>query len=180
MAAILLTVFFVQAGSSGKIQQPIAFNHKKHFQNNVSCDVCHPLYTNYSSAGIPGVKVCLRCHEEVINRMPEKDKIQNYRKSGQEIPWVRVHRIKITAGTLFKPLPAKTFAMIYGGSEKINFSHRRHVIFGKVDCSECHGNVAGMEKPFTRPFIEWVMDSCISCHETKGKKVSVDCATCHR
>ena len=180
---ILLVLFFARTGSSGKIRQPIAFNHKKHTQNHVTCDVCHPLYKNHARAGIPGVKLCIRCHEEVIYRMPEKDKIQEYRESGREIPWSRVYRIKPDVyGTdrILSGIPNKVLGHVYGGTNPIYFSHRRHTTIGKVACKECHGDVAEMEKPITQPIANIEMDRCISCHKTQEKKVSVDCADCHR
>ncbi|HEA66654.1 MAG TPA: hypothetical protein ENI07_07530 [Desulfobacterales bacterium] len=183
VGAILLVVVFAQTGSIGKIHQPIAFNHKKHYQNHVSCDVCHPLYKDHERAGIPGVGICLRCHEEIINRIPEKDKIQNYRESGSEIPWIRVYRIRPSfygLDTLLRGIPNKVIEHVYGGKDSIYFSHRRHVIFGKIDCSNCHGNVTDMEKPITRPSLKMDMDRCMSCHQTQQEEVSVDCVVCHR
>jgi hypothetical protein len=183
IGTVFLVVFFTQTGSFGKAQQPIAFNHKKHTQNHVVCEVCHPLYKNHARAGIPGVKTCVRCHEEVIYRMPEKDKIQEYRKSGQEIPWSRVYRIKSDIyglDRLLYGIPNRVIGHVYGGKDPIYFSHRRHTAIGKVQCKECHGDVANMEKPITQLSVEIEMDRCMSCHQAQEKKVSVDCADCHR
>lgn len=182
IGAVLLLFLFTQTGS-GKIRQPIAFNHKKHTQRHVACEVCHPLYKNHPRAGVPGVKLCIRCHEEVIHRMPEKDKIREYRESGKEIPWLRVYRIEPDFYGWDRPLrgiPNKILDRVYGGNNPIYFSHRRHATLGKVACQECHGDVAKMEEPITRPFVTIEMDWCLSCHKTQKIKVSVDCADCHR
>jgi hypothetical protein len=183
IAALVLVLFFAQTGSSRKIQQPIAFNHKKHAQNRVTCEVCHPLYKDHARAGIPGVKLCIRCHEEVIYRMPEKDKIQEHRESGREIPWSRVYRIEpdiYGLDRLLYGIPNKVLGHVYGGENPIYFSHRRHTAIGKVECRECHGDVASMEKPITHRSVKIEMDRCMSCHKAQKEKVSVDCADCHR
>ena len=182
IGAVLLLSLFTYTGI-GKMQQPIAFNHKKHTQRHVACEVCHPLYKNHPRAGVPGVKLCIRCHEEVIHRMPEKDKIQKYREAGKEIPWQRVYRIKpdiYGLDSLFYGIPNRVLGHVYGGKNPINFSHRRHTAIGKIECRECHGDVANMEKPITRLFAEIEMDRCLACHQAQEKKVSVDCADCHR
>ncbi len=183
VAAVFLAVLLTRAETFGKGRQPIAFNHKKHVQRHVACAVCHPLYKTHTRAGIPGVKTCIRCHEEVIFRMPEKEKIQAYREAGTEIPWTRVYRAKPDTYGLdkyFAGIPGKILDHIYGGKNPINFSHRRHTTLGKVDCSECHGDVAGMEIPLTKPLIPIEMPRCLACHEKQREKVSVDCADCHR
>lgn len=183
IGAVFLVVFFTQTGSGAEIRQPIAFNHKKHTQNYVTCEVCHPLYKDHARAGIPGVKICIRCHEDVIYRTQEKDKIQKYRESGREIPWSRVYRIKpdfYGLDRFFYGIPNKVIGHVYGGTNPIYFSHRRHTSIGKIECKKCHGDVANREEPITQPFVEFDMDRCISCHQAQEKKVSVDCADCHR
>jgi hypothetical protein len=180
--AASFVAFWAGTMSGARPLQPIAFNHKKHAQHNVTCDICHPLYRDQPRAGIPGVKTCIRCHEEIIYRMPEKDKIQEYRKSGTEIPWPRVYRIEpdiYGLDRIFRGIPSKVLGHIYGGRNPIHFSHRRHTAIGKVECNECHGDVANMERPVTRTFGAIEMDGCISCHKAQEEKVSVDCATCH-
>lgn len=182
ISAVLPVFFFTQTGIGGKIRQPIAFNHKKHAQHHVTCETCHPLYKDHPRAGIPGVKICIRCHEELIYRMPEKDKIQVHREAGREISWSRVYRIKPSIyglDRLFYGIPNRILDHFYGGKNPIYFSHRRHTIIGKVECRECHGDVANMKKPITQPFVEFEMDRCISCHKAQEKEVSVECADCH-
>ncbi len=183
MGVVFLLVLLTQTETFGKGKQPIAFNHKKHLQRHVACEVCHPLYKSHTRAGIPGVKTCIRCHEEVIYRLPEKDKIQKYRKAGREIPWSRVYKIKPDIYGLDRHLfgiPSKILDHIYGGKNPVNFSHQRHTTIGRVDCKECHGDVVNAEKPFTEPLVPIEMPRCIACHEKQEKKVSVDCADCHR
>lgn len=147
---------WVRALSSSKVPQPIIFSHKKHVDNHVSCEVCHPLYKDHASAGIPGIKTCKRCHEDVIYITPEKAKIRRYLESGDEITWQRVYFV----------------------APHTYFSHRRHVTLGKISCEYCHGNVSEMTKPVTYQQVEIRMAFCISCH--KKENVSEDCVDCHR
>lgn len=183
ITAVLLVFLFSHIGSGDNGLQPIPFNHKKHVQRHVLCQDCHFLYKNHSKAGIPGVKRCVRCHEEVIHSVKEKDKIQKFRISGKEIPWVRVYRIKPGIYGLDEPfggIPNKVLGHIYGGKDRFNFSHRLHTVIGKVECLKCHGDVADMDKPITQPAVTIKMDRCISCHKNQEKEVSTDCAACHR
>lgn len=156
IVVLFLMAFFTQLGRGEKVKQPIAFNHKKHIQNHVTCNVCHPNYKTHARAGIPGVKICTRCHEDVIYRTAEKDKIHEYYESGREIPWQRVYRVK-----------SHTY-----------FSHRRHTAIAKLNCIECHGDVANREEPIDQPIIKIEMAYCLSCHQKE--KASVDCVDCHR
>jgi hypothetical protein len=69
--------------------------------------------------------------------------------------------------------------------EHVRFSHRRHVVAGRVLCERCHGEVAERELPFGFPFIafnaELGMERCIACHlESGNPRASIDCALCHR
>ena len=156
LGLLILLGFIFQIARGDKLEQPIAFNHQKHIQNHLACVTCHPLSEQYARAGMPGVKTCVRCHEDVIYRKPEKDKIQSYYRSNQEIPWQRVYRVKSHA----------------------YFSHRRHTAIAKLNCVECHGQVADYDKPITQPFMEIKMNNCLACHEEK--QASVDCVDCHR
>lgn len=157
LAAILgLGLVYFKVAQGDRLEQPIAFNHQKHIENHVQCITCHPLYETHTRAGIPGVKTCLRCHEDVIYRTPEKDKIQRYASTGEEIPWQRVYRVK---------------PFTY-------FSHRRHTAIAKLDCSDCHGDMARMATPLARQFLEIKMQNCLECH--RRSHASVDCVDCHR
>ena len=149
-------------GDDHSVDQPIAFNHQKHIQNNINCTICPQYYADYATAGLPGVEVCVKCHEDVIYLTPEKEKIQKYYRSGGEIPWRQMYSV-----------PAYVF-----------FSHKRHVTFGKIDCVECHGDVAKWTRPPTEPEINLDMQRCIECHQKMQEKtkmaVAYNCNRCHR
>jgi len=142
-----------------KVTQPIAFNHKKHYDNNVTCNVCHRFYNTEYRAGIPPVTVCLTCHEDVIYTTPEKAKIQNYARQHKAIPWRQVYKV-----------PAYVF-----------FSHRLHVKQGSLACESCHGAVWQREQPVTKQLIPLKMKLCIGCHQNvKRINNPYECIRCHR
>ncbi len=157
----LFILIFVVAifANKNEIRQPIAFNHKKHVDNNVPCSFCHRHYKDTYYAGIPQTNVCITCHEDVIYVTPEKKKIEQYYQQKQPIPWKQ----------------------IYKGPDYAFFSHRLHVKVGKIDCQKCHGEVQKMTQPFTRQPIPLKMKYCIQCHE-KVQKISnpYECIDCHR
>ena len=158
VAAVLVAttalIAFSQGTGSG---QPIAFNHKKHSENNVSCAVCHPFYAMAAKAGIPNVQVCRKCHEDVVYVSTEKTKLLNYIKRQVEIPWRQVNEVP----------------------QHVLFSHKRHVVAGKLECLKCHGNMSEIAFPLTEPSIKLTMDKCIECHKTVFKNPN-ECLACHR
>ena len=86
----------------------------------------------------------------------EEKKLVDYIQKNQSIPWIQVHRVP----------------------DHAYFSHRRHVSIGKVACLTCHGDVAKMTLPFSKPYLPIKMAFCIGCHAKNH--VNTDCATCHR
>ncbi len=152
---ILVLFLFIAYSAGSRADQPIAFNHKKHMEQGLDCDTCHRYYKTQSFPGMPSVSVCLECHKEPITQNPEEEKIRQYAKRGEEIPW----------------------RQIYGEPDHVFFSHRRHVVLGKIECKTCHGNIGESEKPPTKQFIPMTMGWCMGCHAKK--KVTNDCLACH-
>ncbi len=143
--------------------QPVAFNHRLHVYNDVPCTVCHASAATGQGAGLPSVKVCRRCHEDVLYESPEKAKIRLAVAGGQDLHWLPVYALK---------------PFVY-------FSHRRHVSLGHIECTACHGNVAARVRPFqpgARPFGGTQgMAACIDCHQkSHSAYAGVDCVNCHR
>ena len=151
-ALLLLGITY---STSSKPGQPIAFNHKKHVDQGLECDACHKYYKTQSFSGMPDISVCLECHKEPVTKSPEEEKIRQFAKRGEEIPWRR----------------------IYGEPDHVFYSHQVHVVLAKIECKTCHGSIAQSEKPPIRPFVDMTMGWCMRCH--KEKKVSNDCLTCH-
>lgn len=154
----LLLLLFSNSCSDGKsVSQPIAYNHKKHIEEaGLGCFDCHSQAQSHQKASIPNIQFCINCHEEAMTESKEEEKLVDYIKRNEQIPWIQVHRVP----------------------DHAYFSHRRHVSLGKIACQDCHGDVNNLILPFSKPFIPIKMQFCIQCHEKKG--VDTDCATCHR
>ncbi len=133
--------------------QPIAFSHRAHTENEVECSFCHAYVERYDAAGIPRVDLCASCHSAMEGEDPEMQKIFEYEDAGNEIPWVRLYEI-----------PQFT-----------HFSHKWH-IRADVGCQECHGDIGQSDRAVRHMVYD--MDWCVTCHE--AREASVDCVLCHK
>lgn len=127
--------------------QPIKFSHYTHAnENKTDCLYCHSISEYSSSAGIPSANVCMNCHvivrEGTNSGRWEINKLVEAYENDLPIRWIRVHN-----------LPDNVF-----------FSHAQHVTVGKLDCSECHGEVESMTK--IRQVHDLSMGWCLDCHRT--------------
>ena len=139
------------------VAQPIAFDHKKHLQEEIACKDCHKQVEEGPYATFPTLKTCLLCHGEAKGKHPDEPKVREYAAKGKEIPWARVNRL---VGHVY-------------------FSHAAHVRDAKMDCKECHGDMKETSEAVTVSQISHLdMDRCMECHEEKG--VSLDCLRCHK
>lgn len=154
-AGILILFLLIRLGIGSRTEQPIPFNHKKHLDQGLQCDTCHPYFKTQTFSGMPTIATCLECHKEPITNNPEEEKIRQFAQKGEEIPWERV----------------------YGEPDHVYFSHRAHVVLGKMECKTCHGNVSEAVRPPSRPWVNMTMRWCMNCHEKK--KVTNDCLACH-
>ncbi len=140
----------------GPVDQPIAFSHKKHVKDlDLACSTCHAYYEKESFSGIPGSDVCASCHAEAQGKSDEEAKLVKLLTSGAPLVWKQLFR-----------QPPHVF-----------YSHRRHVVVAKLDCTACHGAIAETSTP-PRRVKRLVMDDCLECHRQKG--VPTDCTACHR
>jgi hypothetical protein len=164
LAASCIPVLALGCSLSTEVEQPIAFAHKIHVaEEEIPCTECHTGAEEAEHATIPGGEICLDCHEDAIGESAEEAKLVEFLAAGGPIPWNRVHKLR----------------------EHVRFSHRRHVVAGRVLCERCHGEVPARELPFTFPVLnfnaELGMERCIACHlESANPRASVDCALCHR
>ena len=127
--------------------QPIKFSHKIHStQNGIDCYFCHMPAKRGSSAGIPGVNICLNCHAGVVEGQRsggfEIGKLLEYKQVKKPIPWIRVNN-----------LPDHVF-----------FNHSSHVN-GGIECAECHIGIEKMDR--TKQEQELSMSWCLDCHFEK-------------
>lgn len=152
--AVIAEVTILEAQALGRQQyyepdQPIAFSHFIHAgQNQIDCQYCHTTATTSKHAGIPSPQLCMNCHN-VIRKgthsgTAEIEKIYQAIESGRSIEWIRVHN-----------LPDHTY-----------FNHAQHVVAGKLDCTECHGEVGKMDR--IRQVNSLGMGWCIECHRTRA------------
>ncbi len=153
---ILSVGVFFSGTTELNTKQPIEFSHKKHRDIELPCSVCHQYFEEHASAGIPGGEICMTCHTVALTQNPEEEKIREYAKQGVEIKWVRLYRVP----------------------NHVYFSHRRHVVLGKLECTTCHGGIGESIKPPLGPEVELTMDMCIACHQKMG--ADTDCYACHR
>lgn len=153
--SFLLAPLLLAAGGNGS--QPIRFNHKKHAgEMSLPCTTCHQTVKERTFASLPQVETCMTCHVAALTKNPEEEKIRQFAARKETIPWQRIYR-----------MPPHVF-----------FSHRRHVELGKIECVTCHGKMAELTEPPTRPLVQQTMSWCIACHQEK--RASVDCNACHK
>jgi len=152
---IFLIFLLISLGVGSRAEQPLSFNHKKHQEQNIECITCHAHFKDQTFSGMPKVAVCLECHKDPITQNPEEEKIRQINKKGEEIHWKR----------------------LYQQPDHVFFSHRRHVVLGKMECKNCHGDIGQSEKPPSKPWVKMTMNWCMDCHAKK--KVTNDCLTCH-
>jgi len=150
------SVLFGTVWSGKAPTQPILFNHAIHVSSGLTCEDCHAGALTKEKATLPGLDICLGCHQEAVTPKPEEEKIRAFARAGREIPWAQLTRI-----------PAHVY-----------FSHRRHVTLGGMKCAECHGPMENLTEPPRRPFRPLNMDDCVQCHQQR--KASYDCNDCHR
>ncbi len=143
-------------GGPAPVTQPIQFSHNAHVENGVGCDVCHEFVEKAAFAGMPSIDTCMGCHEGALTDSPEEEKVRGYAERGEAILWQRVYRA-----------PAHVF-----------FSHRRHVLLGRVECAQCHGDIGSRTAPITIAEIPIRMSRCVDCHAQRG--ADQECNACHR
>lgn len=151
-------VIFVEASNLGRQQyyqpeQPVWFSHKVHSgQNQIDCKYCHFSADKSMHSGIPPVAVCMNCHNQVkkgkITGEAEIAKVIEAYNNNEPIQWVKVHNLP----------------------DHVYFNHAQHVNVGKMDCTECHGDVAKMDEIIQVNDLS--MGWCIDCHRTKEVQFS--------
>jgi hypothetical protein len=120
--------------------QPIQFSHKHHVNAlGIDCRYCHTSVEVSAFAGIPPTKTCMNCHFQIWADSPMLEPVRESYRTGQAIPWTRVH-----------DLPDFAY-----------FNHSIHVNKG-IGCVTCHGRVDLM--PLTWRQHSLNMEWCLECH----------------
>ncbi len=145
--------------ASPPIRQPIAFNHQLHVEElEIECMDCHESVLEDRRSGIPSNETCEGCHDPTDvdeSTSAELRKVLDHLDKQVEVPWQKIH-----------DLPDHT-----------TFSHSRHVTGGKIECVQCHGDLAKHPTPPPRPAFNLKMSWCLDCHEQR--EASLDCRSCH-
>jgi hypothetical protein len=122
------------------VSQPIPFSHKHHVgDDGIDCRYCHTTVETSRNAGLPGTSICLTCHSQLYADASVLEPLRESARTGQPIPWQRVH---------FLP-------------DFVFFDHSVHVAKG-VACFECHGRIDQM--PLTWRQEQMQMQWCLACH----------------
>ncbi|HKY70851.1 MAG TPA: cytochrome c3 family protein [Nitrospira sp.] len=142
------------ADLAGQDRQPIAFSHARHAGDlRIDCLYCHRAASVSTAAGIPSMRTCIGCHQNVARDSPEIRALAASWETQQPVEWVRLHRLP----------------------DFVYFTHERHLESG-LSCVTCHGHVENMS--LTPRAASFEMGWCVSCHVAQG--VSRDCWTCHK
>jgi hypothetical protein len=138
-------------------EQPLAFDHSAHIDNNIQCLFCHTGANRGPSATLPTISKCKGCHQQIEPDSVVLEELEVYMENMEIIPWVPV-----------AILP-----------DFVYFSHQPHLAAG-LNCENCHGDVGSMKvaKP-KRHEMGW----CLGCHRGQGSEKLeklIDCANCHK
>jgi cytochrome c7-like protein/class III cytochrome C family protein len=134
--------------------QPIPYSHKKHLAFGLECKKCHTNPEPGKLMTFPATSTCMECHATIAKDRPSIQKLAEFAKSKQALPWVRVYTV----------LPG------------VAWNHRVHLEAG-VKCETCHGQVREMEAMSEVTSVT-TMYSCLHCHEMSQAKTA--CDTCHK
>ena len=134
--------------------QPIPYSHKKHLSFGLECKLCHTNPAPGKLMTFPATSKCMECHVTIAKNKPSIQKLAEYSRSKQLIPWVRVYTV----------LPG------------VAWNHRSHLESG-VKCETCHGQVRELEAMSEVTSVT-TMYSCLNCHEMNHAKTA--CDTCHK
>jgi hypothetical protein len=134
--------------------QPIPYSHKKHLAFGLECKKCHTNPEPGKLMTFPATSTCMECHVTIAKDKPAIQKLAEYAKSKQAVPWVRVYTV-LTG---------------------VAWNHRVHLEAG-AKCETCHGQVREMEAMSEVTSVT-TMYSCLNCHELNKAKTA--CDTCHK
>lgn len=135
-------------------EQPIHFSHRVHTTvKGLSCFFCHDRIIETARAGIPPLQTCMLCHQRIIIHHPEIEILRKAFGQNEPVLWNKVQNVP----------------------DFVYFNHSIH-IHRQIDCSQCHGNVKGMDR--IEAVNNFKMGFCIRCHLEQNATRS--CFVCHR
>ncbi|MBC8323073.1 MAG: cytochrome c3 family protein [Candidatus Marinimicrobia bacterium] len=177
--------------------QPIEFSHRLHAgEMEVPCQYCHYGASQSRHAGIPATSVCMNCHKYVSATRDDLrlEEEQATTESRDIKPLTSLEIIKIYSAMGYdpqgNPVEGKAgksveWVKVHNIPDFVFFSHKPHITAG-VDCADCHGDVASMER--IKQTEDLSMGWCLDCHRKDHESLTaapertqllLDCATCH-
>jgi Cytochrome c7 and related cytochrome c/Cytochrome c3 len=144
---------FQQNSSKTAPAQPLPYSHKTHLAAGLKCRDCHTNPDPGDRMEFPGTAKCMICHTTIAKDKPTIQKLAEFEKSNQQIPWVRVY--VLSAG--------------------VYWNHRSHLEAG-MKCETCHGPVAQMDVTANVTNVT-TMAGCVDCHQQM--KAGTGCEFCH-
>jgi hypothetical protein len=146
-------IAFQQDGAKAAREQPLPYSHKTHLAIGLKCADCHTNPEPGDRMEFPATARCMTCHTTIAKDKPAIQRLAQYAKSQQPIPWVRVYVV----------------------SSGVYWNHRSHLDAG-VKCENCHGAVAQMDVMAVVTNVT-TMAGCVACHQQK--KAGTGCGFCH-
>jgi mono/diheme cytochrome c family protein len=136
----------------------IPFTHRPHIEKGgMSCLFCHAQARRGPSADLPPLQLCAGCHRWLTVQTASTKAVVAAYDSGAQVSWPRV----------------------YKEPDFVFFTHQVHVELAKLECSNCHGNVAAMG--LAREVSQLNMKFCIDCHKKQTDlSFLMNCEICHK
>lgn len=162
LGVLVLAVPLAGAAATTGPDQPVGFTHVTHAGTlGIQCEFCHRNVDKGANASVPAVGQCMFCHKVVngdnsavsAEKAQEIEKVRAAFNNNEPINWVRVHRVP----------------------DHVRFVHEAHIQAG-FQCSQCHGDVAGMDK--VKQVRSLNMGDCLGCH--RENNAPTDCTICHK
>jgi len=149
--------FMSPASTAATRSSTVPFDHSRHVEWGLECVSCHVGVEDGAQAVVPRKALCRLCHTHATLGTEGEERLLLEMGREEELLWPNPR---------FLP-------------RHVVFSHRRHVIVGKIECGRCHGAVGESTSLPDRPTAGWLdMDACMECHEEHGARS--DCFDCHR
>ena len=101
----------------------------------------------------PATTKCMACHTTIAKDRPAIQKLAEFARSKEAIPWVRVYAVP----------------------PGITWSHRAHAKAG-ITCELCHGDVSKLTV-MAKLMSVTTMDGCVGCH--RDNHAEAGCEMCH-
>lgn len=131
-----------------------SFPHRVHVvDNQLACTFCHAGAKAGSRPGMPPPELCAPCHDKFDGDKPADRRVGAFFDENS--------RYRTVADT---SIPAD-----------VTFSHRSHTTDARLDCKECHADVARQDAVPTTPLVQKPV--CMDCHARYGR--SNACSECH-